>query len=578
MVAACLLAAVALITSGCTQRSDDARMESDPRPATSGGSAAPATSLDWAPCRGKLTSQAGLQCATLAVPIDPSTPDGPTLDLALARKKSTGSADERIGSLVMNPGGPGGSGLEFLANASMAFPSSLTDRFDLVSFDPRGVGESDPVRCLDDDQKDEQLEGDLSPDDDAERAHSEAQQAELRKGCETRNPDLVTHMSTADVAADMDRIRAAVGDEKLNYLGYSYGTAIGATYAAKFPANIRAMVLDGSVSPSASVADQAMVQATGFERTLGNFVTTCDADKSCALAPDTAAAIESTRRSLEEKPVEVKTGAGTRTLTSDLFDYGLATALYDTSTWGPTAKAIKNIRSGGAKTILALVDRQTGRQADGSYDNSSDAQTMVNCADQNDHLTEEQARVEEEKIRAAAPTFGGLLGAGLTGCNDWPAPAEPTPAPSAVGAPPILVIGTVGDPATPYEWAQEMSAALTGSVLLTYEGDGHTAFLRGGPCIEDAVVDYLVDLTLPAVGTRCPAQSTGGGFGGTRDMLVEQLTGSGIPKEMATCMVDGMIEKVGEAEFDDMVLNNDVDGITKLAQAAAVGCATSGGG
>jgi len=327
MVAACLLAAVALITSGCTQRSDDARMESDPRPATSGGSAAPATSLDWAPCRGKLTSQAGLQCATLAVPIDPSTPDGPTLDLALARKKSTGSADERIGSLVMNPGGPGGSGLEFLANASMAFPSSLTDRFDLVSFDPRGVGESDPVRCLDDDQKDEQLEGDLSPDDDAERAHSEAQQAELRKGCETRNPDLVTHMSTADVAADMDRIRAAVGDEKLNYLGYSYGTAIGATYAAKFPANIRAMVLDGSVSPSASVADQAMVQATGFERTLGNFVTTCDADKSCALAPDTAAAIESTRRSLEEKPVEVKTGAGTRTLTSDLFDYGLDRAL-----------------------------------------------------------------------------------------------------------------------------------------------------------------------------------------------------------------------------------------------------------
>lgn len=579
MVAACLLAAVALITSGCTQRSGDAaRMESDPRPATSGGSTAPATSLDWTPCRGKLTSQAGLQCATLAVPIDPATPDGPTLDLALTRKKSTGSADERIGSLVMNPGGPGGSGLEFLANASMAFPSSLTDRFDLVSFDPRGVGESDPVRCLDDDQKDEQLEGDLSPDDDAERAHSEAQQAELRKGCETRNPDLVTHMSTADVAADMDRIRAAVGDEKLNYLGYSYGTAIGATYAAKFPGNIRAMVLDGSVSPSASVADQAMVQATGFERTLGNFVATCDADKSCALAPDTAAAIESTRRSLEEKPVEVKTGAGTRTLTSDLFDYGLATALYDTSTWGPTAKAIKNIRSGGAKTILALVDRQTGRQADGGYDNSSDAQTMVNCADQNDHLTEEQARVEEEKIRAAAPTFGGLLGAGLTGCNDWPAPAEPTPAPSAVGAPPILVIGTVGDPATPYEWAQEMSAALTGSVLLTYEGDGHTAFLRGGPCIEDAVVDYLVDLTLPAAGTRCPAQSTGGGFGGTRDMLVEQLTGSGIPKEMATCMVDGMIEKVGEAEFDDMVLNNDVDGITKLAQAAALGCATSGGG
>ena len=269
------------------------------------------------------------------------------------------------------------------------------------------------------------------------------------------------------------------------------------------------MVLDGSVSRRHRWPTRPW-SGDAFERTLGNFVTT-RCGPSCALA-DTAAAIESTRRSLEEKPVEVKTGAGTRTLTSDLFDYGLATALYDTSTWGPTAKAIKNIRSGGAKTILALVDRQTGRQADGSYDNSSDAQTMVNCADQNDHLTEEQARVEEEKIRAAAPTFGGLLGAGLTGCNDWPAPAEPTPAPSAVGAPPILVIGTVGDPATPYEWAQEMSA-LTGGVLLTTKATA-TPFLGAVPASRTPVRPPRRPHPA-AVGTGA-AQSTGGGFGGTR--------------------------------------------------------------
>ncbi len=572
-----LLAAFALVLAACSGTGGSvAEKESDARP--SDGPATSTGEIDWSDCTGKLTSMAGLECATLDVPMDPEEPDGEQVSIALARQESTGSPDERIGSLVMNPGGPGGSGLEFLANAASAFPSEITDHFDLVSFDPRGVGESDPVRCLDDDQKDAQMEGDLSPDDDAERAKVEADQEELRTGCEERNPELVHHMSTADVASDLDEIREALGDEKLNYLGYSYGTAIGATYAAMFPGTIRAMVLDGSVSPSASSSEQAMVQATGFERTLASFVSTCDADTSCALAPDAAGAIAATRASLEENPVVVDTSSGKRTLSADLFDYGLATALYDTSTWGPTAQAIKDIRSGGAKTFLTLVDRQTGRQPDGSYDNSSDAQIMVNCADQHDHPTEAEARAEEAKINQAAPTFGPLIGAGLLGCKDWPEPASPTPAPSADGAPPILVIGTVGDPATPYEWAQQMSQALTGSVLLTYEGDGHTAFLRGGQCIEDAVVEYLVDLTTPPEGTRCPAKSAGEAFGGARDMLVEQLVDSGVPEETATCIVDGMIDRVGDAGFNDLVLENDVDEITKLAQATALECATSGGG
>lgn len=521
---------------------------------------------------------AGLQCARLEVPLDPAKSDGDMVSIALARKRSTGSKSERIGSLVMNPGGPGGSGLEFLANASTAFPSDLTDHFDLVSFDPRGVGESDGVRCLDDDQKDAQLTGDLSPDTDAERQRMAADQAELRSGCEDRNPEMINHMSTADVASDLDRIREALGDEKLNFLGYSYGTSIGATYAAMFPTHIRAMVLDGSVSPSATSVDQALVQATGFERTFEHFVEACNADTSCALAPDAAGAVASTRAALEDDPVKVKGSDGTtRELGPDLFVYGLATGLYDTSTWGPMAQAIKDIRDGGAETLFALVDRQTGRQDDGTYDNSSDSQVMVNCADQTDRPTAEQAGAAEAQINSAAPTFGPLLSTGLTSCDDWPEPAEPTPAPSAQGAPPILVIGTVGDPATPYEWAQQMSAALTGSVLLTYEGDGHTAFLRGGPCIDDAVVTYLVELAPPPAGTRCPAKSGGGAFGGVRQELIDQLTDSGIPEKLATCIVSGMIDEVGEAKFNDLVLRNDQDAITKLAQATALKCATSGG-
>ncbi len=573
-----LLVACAVLFTACSDTSaPTAEKESDPRPTAD--TATPSTGeLTWAKCTGRLTKQAGLDCATLDVPIDPSEPEGEQLSIALARKASTGSAKQRIGSLVINPGGPGGSGLEFLANASTAFPSSLTDHFDLVSFDPRGVGDSDPVRCLDDDRKDAQLEGDLTPDTPEERERLDADAAEVREGCADRNPELVHHMSTADVAADLDRIRSALGDERLNFLGYSYGTSIGATYATMFPEHIRAMVLDGAISPSASAADQAMVQATGFERTLANFVAACDADDSCALAPDAAGAIEATRASLEADPVTVDTKSGKRTLGRDLFDYGLATALYDTATWGPTATAIKDIRKGGAETFLALVDRQTGRQADGSYDNSSDAQVMVNCSDQRDQPTEEEAAAEEARIIQAAPTFGPLLGTGLTSCNDWPAPAEPTPVPKADGAPPILVVGTLGDPATPYEWAQEMTAALSGSVLLTYEGDGHTAFLRGGQCIEDAVVDYFVDLELPDEGTRCPAEKSKSGFGGVKDELIEQLVDSGLEEELATCVVNGMIDRVGEAEFNDMVLKNEQEEITKLAQATALACATSGGG
>ncbi|UDY34132.1 alpha/beta hydrolase [Dermatobacter hominis] len=575
-----LLVACAVLFTACSDGgSPSAEKESDPRP-TGGAPAAGGTDgdLHWSKCTGKLTAMAGLDCATLDVPLDPAEPDGDRVGIALARKAATGPADERIGSLVINPGGPGGSGLEFLANAASSFPSSLTDRFDLVSFDPRGVGESDPVRCLDDDQKDAQMEGDLTPDTPEERTRIEEDQTALREGCTERNPEMVTHMSTADVAADLDRIRTALGDEQLNFLGYSYGTSIGATYAAMFPTHIRAMVLDGSISPSASAADQAMVQATGFERTLANFIAACDADQTCALAPDAAAAIAATRAELESKPVTVEDSSGSRTLNRDLFDYGLATALYDTSTWGPTAQAIADIREGGAATFLALVDRQTGRQADGSYDNSSDAQVMVNCADQEDRPTAEQAAQDEARIAQAAPTFGALIGAGLTGCDDWPEPAQPTPAPKADGAPSILVIGTVGDPATPYEWAQEMTQALSGSVLLTYEGDGHTAFLRGGQCIEDAVVGYFVDLEVPSAGTRCPAQSSSDEFGGVRDELIEQLADSGLPQELATCVVDGMIERVGEAEFNDMVLKNEQEEITKLAQATALECATSGGG
>jgi pimeloyl-ACP methyl ester carboxylesterase len=571
---------VAVLVGGCTGSGTDAAtasMESDTRGATDETPPA-AGELSWGTCRGEVASLADLECSTLTVPLDPADPSGETIQIAVARSASTGSDEERIGSLVLNPGGPGGSGIEFLANAAPAFPEELTDRLDLVSFDPRGVGESTPVRCIDDETKDEQLTGDLSPDTDEELERALADQEEFLAGCEQNSADLLEHMSTADVAADLDLLRAALGDEQLTYLGYSYGTSIGAVYATLFPDNVRALVLDGSISPSATEEEQLLAQAQGFERTLANFVAACDADSDCEIGPDASASIEAARARLEQDPIVVGSGAEARTLGPDLFDLAVATALYDTTLWGTLAVSIAELDEGGASTLLSLVDRQTGRQPDGSYDNSSDAQTMVSCADTDERPSVDEATATAERILAAAPTFGPITGFGALGCLGWPTAANPLPAITGAGSPTILVVGTVGDPATPYEWAQQMSDALESAVLLTYEGDGHTAFLRGGACIEDAVVAYLVDLSAPAAGTRCPAEESEAGFTSIRDEVLTQFEDAGIPEEVANCVIEGIIAELGESGFNELVLSGDQEQLTRLVTAQAVRCAAGGGG
>lgn len=573
-----LLLVLILVAAACSGSDSTAATDSavsGERPAEGTAPPGDPTTLDWGACADDAAAMAGLDCATLAVPVDHDDPDGAMLDLAVARVPATGDPDQRIGSLVVNPGGPGGSGVEFLANAAALFPEELARRFDLVSFDPRGVAGSDPVRCLDDETMDEQLEADLSPEEPAEVDELIEDQRELLAACRERSPELLEHMSTADVAADLDLLRAALGDEGLTYLGLSYGTSIGAVYATMFPDSTRALVLDGAVSPDAGAEEQALAQATGFERTLDAFLADCDADPSCPLAPDASARLEQARSRLADGPITVDTGTGERLLTDDLFTLAVAAALYDTATWETLATAIDEIDGPGAATLLSLADRLTGRQPDGTYDNSSAAQTMVNCADTTERPDVERAAAAARRIGGAAPTFGPVLGWGVLGCLGWPLADDPPPPVTGQGAPPLLVIGTVGDPATPYEWAGELAGALESARLLTYEGDGHTAFLTGGACVSDAVVDYLVELVLPPEGARCPAQEDAG-LGSIRDQVLDQFAAAGIPDDVAECVVDGIVAEVGEAEFERLVLSQDSAELTRLVTAQTLRCATGG--
>ncbi|MHB1139605.1 MAG: alpha/beta hydrolase, partial [Microthrixaceae bacterium] len=303
------------------------------------------------------------------------------------------------------------------------------------------------------------------------------------------------------------------------------------------------------------------------------FVAACNADPACPLAPDAAASVAAVRAELDATPLQVSTRSGSRTLGVDLFDLGLATALYDTMLWPTTAQAIADLRTTGGSVILSLVDRQIGREPDGSFDNSSDAQTMVACADTPDRPTVDEGIATAERIAAAAPTFGPALGWGALLCVGWPAAANPLPQVTGAGAPPIVVIGTIGDPATPYEWAEQLTAALESGVLLTYEGDGHTAFLRGGACIEDAVVDYFVELTVPTGGTSCPvAESSAGSI---RDQLVTELVNAGLGRTLAECVIDGVIAEVGASELDRMVLDEDMNRLGPLIQAQTINCAST---
>ena len=500
----------ALLASACTSDAsnvDTERADAVPSPdsdADADDGAEPAAvdagTLEWSACEDAGNAAVPLECATLQVPLDHADPDGAQIDIAVARSASAGQSADRIGSLVFNPGGPGGSGIEALGFLPLSMSSDILERFDLVSFDPRGVGASTALSC--DNDLDDQVTL-LADGDDAGWEQLVDDAATQLDTCSSETLELADHVGTNNAARDMDLLRAALGDDGLTYVGYSYGTRLGATYAELFPGNIRALVLDAAVKP---VVDSAVInaeQAGGFDRALENFAAACDADNDCILQElgPTLEVIDA----LEVEIAEVgsfPTDDPDRTLSPGELNLGIAAALYSKDSWPFLASALYTAETEQDGSLLQVLgDSLAGRKADGRYDNSQVANGFISCADDPARPDTDTQRQLADDAADGSTHFAEFLRAS-TGCLGIGAALDPLIIGPAAGAAPIVVIGNSGDPATPYEWSVELADELDSAVLYTVEAEGHTAY-GSIDCVEADIDAYLIDLAVPSSGASC---------------------------------------------------------------------------
>jgi pimeloyl-ACP methyl ester carboxylesterase len=449
--------------------------------------------LAWSSCGD------GFMCGQLLVPVDYSVPGGATMHIAVIRKPASGS---RKGALIINPGGPGASGIDYARGSADTF-AAITTHFDLVSFDPRGVGKSRPIRCVTSSQLDAFIHIDPTPDNPQEHADLVASSKRFADDCWARNRNYLSHVGTIDAARDMDVLRQALGDTKLTFYGASYGTYLGAKYAQLFPHRIRAMVLDGALDPSQPTVAENRVQAIGFETDLRDFLAHCANSGSCPLGSTPSSAekgLDDLEARIDQHPLRV----GSRSLGPGEFFEGLALGLYSPSYWAPLATALRQARDGSGGYLLQFSDALTDRNRDGSYDNLVESNLAINCIDRPSPHNVAAFDAAAKSFAKVSPHFGTAIAYGSLPCAFWRVPpVEQAHAVSARGAPPIVVIGTTRDPATPYVWAQALAHQLSSGVLITYDGDGHTAYARGNGCVSSAVNAYLNDRVVPRDGLRC---------------------------------------------------------------------------
>lgn len=450
--------------------------------------------IDWKSC----TKDKGAQCGDLAVPLDWSQPTGPQIRLAVGRYVHSGSGD-RIGALFINPGGPGGSGLDFLFGSP--FNKDVTTKFDLVSWDPRGVGQSTKIDCGADVTK--FLDLDPDPDTPAEQSALDAGGSSALADCATKPAvnALLSHVGTDDTARDLEALRIALADKRLNYVGFSYGTYIGQRYLQLFPTHVRAMVMDGVVDPTLDLPGLLAGQTAAMTATLDRILATCTAKLGCGLA-NPQAAYDALKARVEQSPLPTADPA--HTVGPAELAVATVSAMYQPEDWPVLLKALQSAMSGDGTGLWKLASQ---------YYDAGDfaAYAAITCLDEAHPVGQAAYRTFVDQLRAQSPRLGGSVGNEMLPCATWPVPSQPHPElVSGEGSPDILVVGNTGDPATPYQWAQHVTQGLSKGHLLTYKGEGHTSYGRDA-CIDAMVNAYLVSLKVPPEGASC---SGGGGSAG----------------------------------------------------------------
>jgi pimeloyl-ACP methyl ester carboxylesterase len=505
--------ALALLTTGLTAGCSGAKA-APPVPV-----AAPTTlagyyaqRLDWQPC------DSGFQCARLLVPFDYGRPDGRRFSLPVIRLPAA-DPSRRIGALVVNPGGPGGSGVQYALGARGEFPAAVRARFDIVGFDPRGVGASEPaLTCMTGPELDQYFATDDEPANAAQLAEVVRQSQLYAARCEQRSAALLPYVGTQNAARDLDVLRSALGESQLTYLGKSYGTYLGAWYAQLFPSHVRALVLDGAVDPDTSSLAADITQAQGFEVAFRSFAAWCLASAPCPLqsggaAGSVAAAVDAgiaktqaliTRANAT--PLAAQLGDG-QVADGAMLLNGIAAALYSTSYWPDLKIGLTEAFAGNGTVLVELANLLYERNPNGTYSNLADADIAISCLDRPWPHSVAAFQAAAAAASRTAPLFGAPIVWGSLTCAYWPVPSYPLPrirAAGVKGSRPVLVVGTLRDPATPYRQAQALAADLASGVLLGWNGDGHTAYGEGSACVDTIVNDYLIDLAVPRSGRVCP--------------------------------------------------------------------------
>jgi pimeloyl-ACP methyl ester carboxylesterase len=443
--------------------------------------------------------------ATMTVPLNWADTGGKKVGITVVRIRSAQQHD-RIGSLVINPGGPGDSAVEFGIGVVLdELPQGILDRFDVIAFDPRGVGASHPLNCITNKEKDAESTSPADPTTEAAWQQDAAEVTRRAKECYAAYGNDLTYYSTTQTVRDMEALRAKLGDRKLSYLGFSYGTLIGAEFASAYPDKVRALVLDGAVDPTIDTIAQDKAQAAGFQLAFSHFASACTATgSSCKLGADPQGFVLRLMAKAAAHPIPSADPKEKRRAGDGAVLLGVASALYDHTLWPTLTTALVNADRGDATGILALDDRYNQRYPDGTYSNIEDANAAIGCADTAQRPTAAQARALEPQWRAENPLFGGSAASGLGFCALWKAPPDEQIVVADNHSAPVLVIGTTGDPATPISGARHLATLLGSGRLLVWNGDGHTAYPKT-KCVTDYVNSYLIDLTVPPDGATCPA-------------------------------------------------------------------------